>query len=635
MCTLTMVKGDYNITTINNKGVIFENMGDTRFFSDTWNFIARLKYVNTDDSLVMLNNSKTDLYKICNKYNNSRLISNGCGKFKDDINFHFKELFKTNEDIKHQFNVRRKKRSPLYVVGSAFKYVFGTMDYEDFIDINEKLNMLQQDDNSTFLLIQKQISLMNSSFHTLGNPIKNLENETKLIEEQINFMSNLLDKDFTQVQKEQNEQLVSQKILEITTLILFKLTEIKLEQYNIQNVILALRNNKLHPSIVNFREIQETLGNNTDIDKNLLEMHHLEQLFNIDFMAGNSEILIRIAVTIPQNSKYTLEKIYLLPVKVNNTYGLINLQTNYLAIREDYTQYIELRDHNYDKCKTININFKKNLRICELQSPVRDSKEADCILNLYRNIFAKNYNCEIRETKIMTDNLIKMESSNTWLFSFSSAQRFLFECDSQSSLENIKNQGIIYFTSNCKVSTTNFILPVAKNFYKNYRIYQPLTEPSTYIRLQENITIDGLEFLKPIKVNTLDSNGEFLKQATEFDKFQVQINITEQQRLNSLHNNKIRRNTIVGASSMSTFSLVLLVGVVWLIYKKCGPGSSGAGKNKTSTNINIVNSTPPPPPTTQSTCLSLPTMTAPTLPKRNRKVRKDDDYLVPTEAFLM
>jgi hypothetical protein len=225
-----------------------------------------------------------------------------------------------------------------------------------------------------------------------------------------------------------------------------------------------------------------------------------------------------------------------------------------------------------------------------------------------------------------------MKSTNTWLYHFRDVQKFLFTCGLNSSVEKILGQGIINFTSDCKVATSTFILPTSTTYVKSYRIFQPLTAPTTYIRNRENMTqLNVLEQFKMIKVSTMDHNKELLETAKQFDNLQQQfnkteqerINKTEQEKINKLHRDIIYRNTIVGTSSISIFSLILIGVAVWIIYKNYCNRNEAGRKDKNLTSIQIVNSQIPQPP--QPTFIERPHLRAPEPPKHNKHF-KDDNY---------
>lgn len=616
---------NYSIQYLESKGAVFEGIGKARVFNDQWTIISKIKFMDIEPDLNRLNMTRMDLNKLCEKLKNSTTINKNCRRFKDDIYHHLKEVHKNNRQLKNLFNVkyelRRMRRSPFDSIGTAFKSYFGTMDNDDAIDIYSKLNYLEENSNGTFHLVQNQISIMTDIFNTTTQAIYNLENETNNIIRNMKSIEEVANRNLEIMRNTQHEQHMAHVILEISTYILFKLTEINLEQRLLQEVILGLKNNKLHPSI-NMEEIQEMIESvyNKDFDKTFLDPHIFDQIIDIDYMTGKEDLILRIQIPLPTQKSYKIEKLYLLPLKLNDRHEILDLKTDYLILENDLSSYVKLSNSEFVNCKTLIYNLKSKIRLCRLNSPIIKPDKDDCIINLYSNIFENIFNCKTKLVSFTRNLLTRMFSSNRWLFNFETNQKWNFNCNNSLKSENIIGQGIITVDENCNASTPYMELPITKDHLKLLKITLPKIKPVTYYKIEQddNSSKAFLE-LPTFLLEKEYHNDDFKTDEIKLFSLTQELHKEELTRLKNRHKMLERQQsmhkTTMIVSGVSSFTIIIILCVGLFVYWKF------FNKNRQdSPTINITNA-----PAVE--------LTTPRV-RRSLKKKKDDFLAQPTDNFL-
>lgn len=623
---------EYNVSYLDSKGVVFEGIGKARIFTDQWTVISRIKFIDIEKDIQVLNMTTRDLNGLCSKFKNSTTINRSCIKFKDDITHHLREIIKNNIQLRKLFNLYNNKkhvitkRSPFDSIGTAFKTYFGTMDNDDAIDIYSKLNYLEQNSNGTFHLIQNQISIMTDSFNTTTKAIYNLQNETNNIIRNIKSIEEVANRNLQILRNTQEEQKLSHIILEISTYILFKLTEINLEQQLLQDIILGLKNNKLHPSLINIEDIQEMIENvyDKDFDKSFLEPHIFDEIINIDYMTGKEELILKIQIPLPTQTNYKLEKLYLLPLKLNEKHEILDLNTDYLILRDDLSCYIKLSNKEFENCKTLIYDFKNKINLCKINSPVIKPDKDDCIINLYNNIFENNFNCKTKLVSFSRNILTKMFSSNRWLFSFESNQKWSFSCKNISESKDLVGQGIITIDKSCNASTPYIELPVVKDHLEILKITLPKIAPTTYYKIDQEESSKTLFNLPTFMQEKEYHNEAFKNDESRLFSLTQELHKEELTRLKNRHKMLERQQSMHGTtmivSGISSFTMIIMLCIglfiYWKFFNKAKVGNP---------TINISNT-----PTVELQTFSKEEK----IPRRSIK-KKQDSYLTPeTDNFL-
>lgn len=138
--------------------------------------IIHIINLNEIEQLInIIENQITNSYQIYTNKNSYKILQNRINKVKHS--------FKTLIPLRH-------KRALINIGGSLLKFIFGTMDQEDKIEIENHLKLIDQNNKNIITTINKQIKI-NSIIQDNINTIKNNINQSHLIIEKIsNYISN-------------------------------------------------------------------------------------------------------------------------------------------------------------------------------------------------------------------------------------------------------------------------------------------------------------------------------------------------------------------------------------------------------------------------------------------------------------
>lgn len=338
----------------------------------------------------------------------------------------------------------RKKRGLLNIIGSAQKFLFGTMDNEDRNDILTHLNLLSENNHNAIENLNKQItvndhsqkridllqSIMQSDRDTINTAIENLKTKNNHIAVQVLYAD-----------------------------IILKLNYIEDKVNQIQNSIASARNHILHPNILTSDEIMTY-----DIDFYKL------QLIKLDIMYYKDDLLV-IALKIPLNF-YTTDLRAIFPMPNSNFYEIddnveyfVNVNNITYTFKENTPlKYLDISSSCIvmENCK---LRVNKKFQIINVDDETIIIKNAirkkliqncdDRELTLNGNYLISFYNCEIQ-----IDNFIYL-NKNERVF-----DKFHYETD------------INAFTENFNISFQNISLE------KNYQNIREIKE----LKLHKNIS---------------------------------------------------------------------------------------------------------------------------------------------------
>lgn len=233
----------------------------------------------------------------------------------------------------------RNKRGLLNIVGSAYKWLFGVMDDDDRIEIEENIKLINTNNKNLIKNANNQIKINNdfqNDILNLENTIKNNNIKTQLIFKEINFNYKIMLKHIDNIQIMQNIHILEDEVEKI--------------QDNINSARLGI----MSRSLLNSEEINEF-----NITLNELEFIKLSLL-------GNSEKLIFV-ISIPKYQEKSYPTYYILPIP-NNKNTELNIQQREIIIIEnkvfEYNSKEVKKLKIIDECTT-NIIINKSFNFCQ------------------------------------------------------------------------------------------------------------------------------------------------------------------------------------------------------------------------------------------------------------------------------
>lgn len=208
----------------------------------------------------------------------------------------------------------REKRGLINFIGKAQKWLFGTMDEEDRVEILEHLDVNEKNNYNAIENLNKQISI-NTHFNNTLNTLKfAILNDRNKITNVLNTI------------KEENHD-IKKHTMYIDQMLKLRYLENKIDQ--IQDNIASAKNNMIHPGILTAEEIEMF---KIDFYKlKLIRMGVLkykDQSLVIALKIPNSYVKTDLKLITPLPNKYNVE------VDISNEY-IVEINNDILTFKED------------------------------------------------------------------------------------------------------------------------------------------------------------------------------------------------------------------------------------------------------------------------------------------------------------
>lgn len=247
------------------------------------------------------------------------------------------ELLQTQELLSN-LKPKIEKRS-LNFIGTAWKWVAGNPDHEDFLTIQDKMNSVLKNNNQQ-VIINKSLTDRLNNLTLISNKIE------KFVQTNENF---------------RNEHLSSLQ---------YKLKLIKEELINIKYAISFAKIGTINTLMLSQKEIKLATQ---ILDKEKLPYASPEEALefsNVKIITNHSSLLY--IVNIPITTEQTYEKIRIKPVKNKNV--IVEIPQDFVLKNQNQIYSIS------EKCKTFN-----NLAICN-QIYVNDISNSSCISKILQSL---------------------------------------------------------------------------------------------------------------------------------------------------------------------------------------------------------------------------------------------------------
>lgn len=190
------------------------------------------------------------------------------------------------ENIKPQR--RRQKRGLANILGTGLKYIAGTMDHDDEVEIKAKLDELHENNGKLIEQSNKQVSINNELFDQIQNITTHINNQQSQIQKHLNNLTN-----------------------EVYNKIITLEDEVKFMQYTFQinHDILLLRNHVDDIEQVLFSSKLGVLSKNILNEEELKFVTNINSYQNIKITVTTYKDTIVIALLIPQLSNLKYSKV--------------------------------------------------------------------------------------------------------------------------------------------------------------------------------------------------------------------------------------------------------------------------------------------------------------------------------------
>lgn len=490
------------------------------------------------------------------------IIQNDLGKTKTKLN----NLVKTIAP----FEQHREKRGLLDIGGVALKFLFGTADSDDLIEINKKIDSLAHNSDGIVNIINDQVSVikdLQSNQQKFNENLEKIKIITSLLSNKVENMTRTV----------QNTDLKIVRVVNLDSAIRtaeYVLTDVKESISDLGNALEATALKKLSPIFLNptlllraLTEVQNNLPTGlslvtSNIEKNIFMYYDISTVRAVYF---NRTIRLFAEIPLKAPERYfDVFRALPLPYAVHNESARLYIEPSYefFAIAQNNQFYFELDTADLSNCKD------GSIKICPPFRPVRRISDVSCLSSLYvGNLDHIKSLCDIKLTHDLRSQLYRTKGTNAWIYSVEK-DLLTFNCPSQAksqltydiSSKIIKGTGIIQIPASCTVHNENY-------FLLSHSITATKINPSTIFvpPLEGNI----------IEISNFTDQSETREEIQDIlssintDKIENSINVKDWYRkIQNLRADKSRQIQNVHLSfSIVTIVAVCLSGVILYRYK--------------------------------------------------------------------
>lgn len=517
----------------NGSGIYFENLGHVKISSTKWKMVTYTNISIYNEKLYLINNTYSRSQSLCKFKNLDHVYFYFCQQSLNYLKFKIPYTYTKFQSIENLIgkNEIRKKRGLFNGIGTVFKTIFGTLDYEDAEYFEKTINDVKQDDTEMLNLMKEQVHVIKTTIANFNESINNLKFSENTLNENIKKINAFMALASSKINKLELAELASQHV----NLLTYLTNELNEELDNIINSILFAKRNVLHPSILTPIQLIAELNNNNYLLKSGLNFplfpsienaHTFMDIVDLQVFYINNKLMFIINIPLTDPAIFTLYRCIPLPIpyKENTqSYAYIQPNFNFLGISENNQKYVKLQELN--SCKKISqFDF-----ICQQDVYYSTTMNANCevmLLTGRTKIIPKN--CDTKIFNGFLDIIHKLQD-NKWILITSENKHLTIICENEDRINDLTIVGLsilslkgnceAYFGSNLLKSENSItiqneaIIPQVDIIQDDCCDNTPYNISREYIKLNpitlSNVNLENLKFIS----HTLDNMKEQLNQA--------------------------------------------------------------------------------------------------------------------------
>lgn len=484
----------YNITT-NIPEVIQVREGRAYLYNEEWKVIHTTNFHDVFIQGTYLMTQLTKIKNYCKNHVNCTMT--------DNISLTERQL-QLIERKKDHFMPSRHKRGIFNFMGAGYKFLFGTLDNSDAEFYNREINGIYNQSNQLLKLVKNQTMLVK-------NNIKGINEHLYLVHKNFDLIQKWSDKKDRTI----NHLIANQKILISLQELELAITEYNEQINNIQNAISLAKTGVVLPAIVSptsfinaLNELKRMENINNLIEFTTEHFYDLIKISNIVAYLHNDRLIFVINTPIPEDTKYDIIKLHLLPVRQSKTtFKIISLKLDTLIVTQDRMYYT----FKNNEC----IHFKNDEKICKRTKPLMNlEKEQACYSDI---LTAKTTcNCHYGLFQHTEDYVGEIYNMNSWLIMPKEKLIFHVWC------KNLHNLLVIESDTLLRSNDTSCAFINDKFQLKPFRS-ELFNAPVEYLRfnITPNVSLDK-EYLDKLELAKLNDNLE--SNYVKLSKVQESIN---------------------------------------------------------------------------------------------------------------
>ena len=399
-------------------GIYFEDIGELKTFHSTWKIILNIDLKKIDSKINQLNDLIVNIQEICNDIEktegNFKVTS--CEAIEVFGHDYLKKIYEERLNINDYLKIR-EKRGLINVLGTIFKELFGTMDQDDFDEIQKSINSNTENVKLNKILIKNQIQTIKHENEIMNKTIGDIEYNRLIIEKQTKKINEIIEKTvLNSVYNHSNIELdgkvngLEALFSTMSSLLLSEISDIEKCVMDFKNGIINTKIFKMKIIIDNLRAGQEYLPeglafpfaidneDGANIIKSVVKIHTILDQEIVNFI---------LEIPLVSITTYRMVKLYAIPTLLyENTFVKIDVVNNLMAVSLDKTKYYKLPREYDNICKNV-----AKFYICK-EMPIYKNFGKDCIFNMYTNNKIGLKDCQVKSFKLNEPIIIRTYYEN-------------------------------------------------------------------------------------------------------------------------------------------------------------------------------------------------------------------------------
>lgn len=554
----------YDITALENNGIIFEQINMIQFYTKKFNIITSIKVPDYKKEIYNVEKYIKSFESLCasraNEKNSSTDEHEAPCYLRGRQERHLVMKIKLrNNDLAHLLeHHERRKRGLINGLGSVLKYVGGTMSSEDAVEINDRFQKLEENQNNIMEIEKDQLYMVTSLRKNVNTNIRHLfedQNKTRIL------LDDLLNR-YKISKAVKNNLELEIALADIATSINLELSEIERHQKESMEILSALQAGILHPVLVSknaLDDIYNKIKINIKGEANKLGKLKLSRIFKITSEIVEDTIIINIQAPIPEPTIYQVNKIYLLPVQISSqaTYMIYNIKTPYIVSDIARTRFMYMSISEYDDCKEISTSKKSELSLCEFKQPEITNTDTECEIQLLKNTKPAQHVCKYK--MVENPQIIKqMTNKNKWIFNFQTPREVkILTSEHKLVTKWINGTGIIEIFGEGQLRVDQYTYRVSENTKINITLetpdemHMPRLPEMKFVSSEENFPTPLVTKHHEIILESGENMNHWIQRVKEF----------ETRRKIIVHNK-------IGYGVSTTIFIIIFVVLLWLKFNK-------------------------------------------------------------------
>lgn len=566
-----------------NTSMVFVDNGEVLVTNDKWIIILDLKLDDCQFAFERILNFEKNLLSSINEFkrkNEARKPS----LIKDMVTDMLKDWMTELDTIEQEFyrvrtefdaliyalipkKSRTQKRALAEIGGQVLKVLFGTLDNNDLVNINGKLNKLEASNEFVQHIIKEQLSYVPK----IDLVMKNQQEFAKSIIEITRTIKRISDDLWYSDVISLYQHKYNTGIRVFTNLV----NNMKQTAKVLVNALLTTNNGKIDPNLLkpgHFLKVLQNVQQNIPADFQFITPVLLENLHVFYDVGKSSAFLvdhtIRLFVEIPlkaQEREFTIYKAIPIPIPIvqNNMRMKMKTDATYLALSKNKNLHFEMTMIDFSACRG------QFIKICPFNAPIyRRHNINTCLYANYVGDHDKiKENCEIIISKRTNAEWIKIDNGQTWVYDLEHENLNLICTDVESSHIAVQGTGSLNIPKSCEVHGEDYLL--IQNIVGESELH-PLT-----LGILDSVMLSFLESLANFTVSsmiTIDQdvvlNDIITKPGWDID-FSKGVEVKELRSfMQQLDNQKVMTN--VNYRILALYIVLICVILAYIIYLAYG-----------------------------------------------------------------